>query len=196
MLVSILTMSENYPEIWDDFAVPDHVDKQTVIDSILIGCAEMELLYSDPDIIKYMIKTWTRRDLPVWEGLQATLEYKYNPIWNVEGSETMEITRNDKETRNLKNVRTPDLVNTVKVAGYNESNPDVRDRVEESGKDTNDHTGTVNQDGTEKRVFTRGMNLGVMTTQQLIREQRDLVQFTVAEFIYNSFKSNFCLMVY
>ena len=68
MLVSIVTMSENYPEIWDDFQVPDHVDRQTVIDSILIGCAEMELLYSDPDILKYMIKTWTRKDLPVWEG--------------------------------------------------------------------------------------------------------------------------------
>ena len=196
MLVSIVTMSENYPEIWDDFAVPDHVDRQTVIDSILIGCAEMELLYSDPDILKYMIRTWTRRDLPVWEGLQATLEYKYNPIWNVEGSETMEITRHDLESRDLKNVRTPELTNRVKVAGYNSEDPALRDEVEESGKDTNDHTGTVDQAGSEKRVFTRGMNLGVMTTQQLIREQRELVQFTVADFIFNSFKSNFCLMVY
>ena len=84
----------------------------------------------------------------------------------------------------------------MKVAGYNEDDPALRDEVEESGKDTNDHTGTVDQAGTERIVYTRGMNLGVMTTQQLIREQRELVQFTVADFIYNSFKSNFCLMVY
>lgn len=196
MLISIVTMTRDYPEIWDDFQVPAHVDRQTVIDSILIGCAEMELLYSDPDILKYMITTWTRRDLPVWTGLQETLEYKYNPIWNVEGSETMVITRSDNEKRNLKNLRTPQLTNTVKVAGYNEDDPAVRDRVEETGSDTNSQTGSINTDGKEKRVFTRGMNLGVMTTQQLIREQRDLVQFTVAEFIYNSFKSQFCLMVY
>lgn len=196
MLVSILTMSENYPEIWDNFMVPDHVDRQTVIDAINIGCAEMELLYSDPDILKYIIGAWTRKELPVWKDLQETLEYKYNPIWNVEGSETMEITRADNEKRNLRNVRTPELTNTVKVAGYNEDTPALRDQVEESGSDTNTHSGTVNTDGKEKRVFTRGMNLGVMTTQQLIREQRELVQFTVAEFIYQSFKSNFCLMVY
>ena len=196
MLVSIVTMSENYPEIWDDFQVPDHVDRQTVIDSIIIGCAEMELRYSDPDILKYIIGAWTRKELPVWKDLQETLEYKYNPIWNVEGSETMKITRADNEKRNLRNVRTPELTNTVKVAGYNEDTPALRDQVEETGSDTNTHTGTVNTDGTEKRVFTRGMNLGVMTTQQLIREQRELVQFTVAEFIFQSFKSNFCLMVY
>lgn len=196
MLVSIVTMSKAYPEIWDDFTVPDHVDRQTVIDSILIGCAELELLYSDPDILKYMIGAWTRKDLPVWQGLQETLEYKYNPIWNVEGSETTERTRHNLEDRNLKNVRTPELTNRVKVAGYNSEDPALRDEVEETGKDTNDHSGTVDTDEKETTVYTRGMNLGVMTTQQLIREQRDLVQFTVAEFIFNSFKSNFCLMVY
>lgn len=189
-------MSENYPQIWDDFRVPDHVDRQTVIDSIIIGCAELELLYSDPDILKYIIRTWTNRELPVWEGLQETLEYKYNPIWNVEGSETMKITRHDLEDRKLKNVRTPDLTNRVKVAGFNEDDPEVRDEVTETGKDTNDHTGTVDTTGDETRVFTRGMNLGVMTTQQLIREQRELVQFTVADFIFQSFKREFCLMVY
>ena len=196
MLVSILTISREYPEIWTDFTVPDHVNRQTVIDSICTECAELELLYSDPNILKYIIDVWTRKEFPVWKDLQDTLEYKYNPIWNVEGSETMEITRSDKETRNLKNVRTPELTNRVKVAGYNSEDPALRDEVEETGKDTNDHTGTVNQDVSEKRVFTRGMNLGVMTTQQLIREQRELVQFTVADYITNSFKSNFCLMVY
>ena len=196
MLVSIVTMSKAYPEIWDDFTVPDHVDRQTVIDSILIGCAELELLYSDPDILKYIIGAWTRKELPVWQGLQETLEYKYNPIWNVEGSETTERTRHNLEDRKLKNVRTPELTNRVKVAGYNSEDPALRDEVEETGKDTNDHSGTVDTDEKETTVYTRGMNLGVMTTQQLIREQRDLVQFTVAEFIFNSFKSNFCLMVY
>ena len=68
--------------------------------------------------------------------------------------------------------------------------------VEETGIDTQKHSGTVEQDGSETRVFTRGMNLGVMTTQQLIREQRELVQFTVCEFITNSFKTEFCLLVY
>lgn len=196
MLISILTMTDVYPEIWNDFKVPDHVDRDTVIDNIKVQCAELELLYSDPDILKYMIDVWTRKSFEVWENLQKTLEYKYNPIWNVEGSETMQITRHDKEGRDLSNVRTPDLTTGSKVAAYNTNTLQNREQVEETGIDTQKHSGTVEQDGSETRVFTRGMNLGVMTTQQLIREQRELVQFTVCEFITNSFKTEFCLLVY
>lgn len=228
MLVSILTMNQNYPEIWTDFSVPDHIDRDMVINSICIECAELALLYSDPDILKYIIKNWTDKNLPVWNNLQATLEYQYNPIWNVEGSETMTITTSNTENRNLldtrtvnltdertldlENERTPDLTTTDSVAGYNQSTPDVRNKTEEDGTDTTTTTGTdtvdrtgtestantgnVNVTGNETRVFSRGMNLGVMTTQQLIREQRELVQFTVADYITNSFKQNFCLMVY
>lgn len=196
MLVSIVPLSKNYPEIWDNFQVPDGIDKQNVIDSILMACGEMELLYSDPYYLAWMIKTWTNRELPVWTSLEETLHYKYNPIWNVEGSERETIDRTGEEERDLKNERTPDLTNTVKIAGYNENEPAVRDVVQETGKDTQSQTGKVGTKSGEVRELVRGMNLGVMTTQQLIREQRELVQFTVTEFITNSFKSTFCLMVY
>lgn len=196
MLISIMTMSENYPDIWNEFHTPEGVDRDVVINDIKIQCAELELLYSDPDILKYMIDVWTKKNYSVWAKLEETLNYKYNPIWNVEGSETMEITRHDQEGRDLQNVRKPDLTTTSKVAGYNDSTLQNRDQVTETGTDRENHTGEITNDGTETRVFTRGMNLGVMTTQQLIREQRELVQFTVCEFITNSFKNEFCLMVY
>lgn len=185
MLVSILTLYNNYPEIFDQFSVPEGLDKDTIIEGICIECSELELLYSDPEALALKIKNWTRRGLPVWNELQKTLEYQYNPIWNVEGSETMHIVREDTNTR------TPDLQTLTKVSAFNEDDTlTPRGQVEESGTDKNHNKGE------ETRTFTRGMNLGVMTTQQLIREQRELVQFTVTEFIINSFKDNFCLLVY
>lgn len=212
MLVSILTIYNNYPEIFAEFETPDHVDRQQVIDGICVDCAELELLYSDPEALRVMIRNWTNRKLPVWKSLQDTLEYDYNPIWNVEGSETMEIVREDSETRNLKDYRTPylsetrspDLTTTSKGAGYNTDSLVTREQISESGtdtrsytgSDTTDRTGNIKNNGKETRKFTRGMNLGVMTTQQLIREQRELVQFTVTDYIINSFKETFCLMVY
>lgn len=212
MLISILTMYNNYPEIFDSFRVPDGVDRQTVIDGICADCAELELLYSDPDALQILVKNWTDRHYRIWEDLQKTLEYEYNPIWNVEGSEKMVIERDDTETRNLNDkrtpnlteTRTPNLTSTSKVAGYNSEALVNREQVSEAGTDartytgtdTTDHTGNVNTKGKETRTFTRGMNLGVMTTQQLIREQRELVQFTVSNYIISSFKDNFCLLVY
>lgn len=180
MLVSIVTMTNNYPEIWDKFQTPDHVDRQNVIDLINMQCAELELLYSDPAALKMMIGIWTKTKLPIWEELQKTLEYKFNPIWNVEGSETMHIVRADDSKR--------DIVTSAKVSGYNSNDLAQRDEVEQGG--------TINNTGEETRTFTRGMNLGVRSTQELIREQREIVQFTVADYINASFKEQFTLMVY
>ena len=212
MLISILTMYNNYPDIFDSFRVPEGVDRQTVIDGICADCAELELLYSDPDALQVLVKNWTDRHFHVWEELQKTLEYDYNPIWNVEGSEKMVIDREDQEDRNLKDqrtpnlteTRTPDLNTTSKVAGYNSESLVNREQVSEAGSDTRKYTGSdvtaqtgnVKNKGKETRTFTRGMNLGVMTTQQLIREQRELVQFTMANYIISSFKDNFCLLIY
>lgn len=180
MLVSIVSISDNYPEIWNNFHTPDHVDRQTCIDNIIMQCAELELLYSDPEALAYMIGVWTRVKLPVWTELQSTLEYKYNPIWNVEGSETMHITRSDDNTR--------DLVTSSKVSGYNSDQLGQKDEITQGG--------TVNATGEETRTFSRGMNLGVRSTQALIEEQRDLVQFTVIDYITASFKEQFILAVY
>lgn len=236
MLISILTIYNNFPEIFTDFRTPEGVDRQTVIDGICADCAELELLYSDPDALRILVKNWTNRHYKIWEELQKTLEYEYNPIWNVEGSETMEITRNENETRNLtdkhnrrdredrnetetrnlQNRREPDLTTTQNVSAYNSDSYEPREQIRETGnetinntgsvtnqsntvqagEETINHTGSVTGNGAEKRVFTRGMNLGVTTTQQLIREQREIVQFTVANYIITSFKDNFCLLVY
>ena len=184
MLVSIVTMSENYPEIWDNFQVPANVDRQTVIDLIIIGCAELELIYSDPDILKYIIGAWTRKELPVWTELQKTLEYKYNPIANVEADEREERTLNGDHNR------TPNLTSIQSVQGYNSD--------QWAGSSKLDNTGSENYNIDDKEVTVkhREGNIGVTMTQQLIKAQRDIVTFTVTEFIFNSFKSNFCLMIY
>lgn len=184
MLVSIVTMTEAYPEIWDNFTVPDHVDRQTAIDAILIGCAELELLYSDPDILKYIIGAWTRKELPVWTELQKTLEYKYNPIANVEADEREERTLTGDHNR------TPNLTSTQSVQGYNSDQWAGSSKLDSTGSET------YNIDDKEVTVKHREGNIGVTMTQQLIKAQRDIVMFTVTEFIFNSFKSNFCLMVY
>lgn len=52
--------------------------------------------------------------------------------------------------------------------------------------------------GTEDEAITRREtgNIGITTTQQMIREQRELVQFCMYDYICEAFKHQFCLMVY
>ena len=50
----------------------------------------------------------------------------------------------------------------------------------------------------DKRVYERieQGNIGVTTTQSMIQEEREVVQFNVINYIIDSFKQRFCLLVY
>ena len=67
-----------------------------------------------------------------------------------------------------------------------------------TGTITDTDTGTVNHDTTDTGSITttRQGNIGVTSTQSLIKEQRDVVQFNLMDYIIKEFKQRFCLLVY
>lgn len=67
-----------------------------------------------------------------------------------------------------------------KVAGYN-----AKDLVNSSGASTD-----------VKRKARMWGNIGVTTTQQMIKEQRDIVEFNITDYIIESFIKRFCLLIY
>lgn len=321
------------------------LDKQTLIDNILLECAELDTLYTNPDFLKFAIGAWCRKEFPVWKALYETLFYKYNPIWNKDGtiketsnnvrrllsennktqadtniinnSTTENITDNDTtnrsengtdistnnrtenstnaetENRNGVEVSTGNKENsgsentqntnnntkiesgnneTVnKVSAYDEtstwsnreltdiadnktgvengsevgtksntgtensnenkvntetlgkensgtadesengtnirSNTEINNRDynrerTESGNSVNVGNSTItdnndtseNNEGTTTRIETG--NIGVTTTQQMIEAERELVKFNIYDFIIDSFKARFCILVY
>ena len=106
MLLSIMTMTEYDPTIWNNAVFPNAVNTQDLIDKICIDCAELELLYSDPDILKYMITNWSKTESYIWNKLADTLNLTYNPIYN------LDVTYEETRTPNLVRKRTPDLTET------------------------------------------------------------------------------------
>lgn len=103
MILSILTMTEYDPDIWEDAVFPAEIDRDDMIDRICLDCAELELLYSDPDILKYMIRNWCRTEQHIWQKLADTLDLQYNPIYN------LDVTWEETRTPNLTRTRTPNL---------------------------------------------------------------------------------------
>ena len=216
MWISILPMSREYPEIWDDLQVPSFINKDDLIDKINMDCAELELVYSDPVLLKYMIKNWSHTEQHVWEKLADTMDLQYNPIYNLdvtwEETRTPDLIRT--RTPNLTETRSPDLTNqrtnddtiTDKVQGFNDtdwadarrtsSGGNVTDH--QSGVEQTQHTGneTETEKGKEVTVNRRFGNQGVTMTQDMIEKERDVVQFNLYDYICKSFKNRFCLLVY
>lgn len=232
MILSILSLYEYNPDLFDQLHLPSDMDRTLQIETICAELAELDVLYSDPVMLKKLIGIWSARQLDSWEKLFATTQFEYDPIANVDGKTTTERRYGKKNTRtpNLTHARTVDLTNTrtanltdtespgtvvtEAVKGYNsETWADSRKNTEsgsgtltrtgtdtyrDSGTDTLRDTGTdVSEDsGTDTETVTRKGNIGVTTTQAMIREERDIDNFDMYLYICDAFKNQFCLQVY
>ena len=83
--VSILGLYNHDNTVLDGLKVPEGLDRDTVINNILMECAELEILFPDADFMKEAVRQWSAMCLPVWQHLYDTTQYEYNPIWNKDG---------------------------------------------------------------------------------------------------------------
>lgn len=108
MFLSITGMYEYDNSLFDGLDVPTYtdknnvvhvVDKTDVINSILLNCAELEIIYPSFDTMKLAIGVWSAAEQDTWKKMFATQKAEYNPLWNVDA----------------------EIVNTGSVMGFNES---------------------------------------------------------------------------
>lgn len=241
MWLSIMGMYEYDNSIFDGFDAPSYIDadnvvhtlnRNDVINNILLNCAELELIYPSFEMMKFAIGVWSASNQRSWDKLYKSMFEEYNPIWNVDANEVetetneRDISRqhtgtnnetlnlSDAETRNLSDAETVNLTDTKSVQGFNsnswsEAEKNVKagtDTILHTGTDTILHTGTdntsisnnetVNDDNEKINTKRRTGNIGVTATQDLIKKEREISDFSIVEFITQSFKERFCLLIY
>lgn len=186
--MSILGLYEHDTNVFFGLQVPTGIQKSDVINTILLECAELEFLYPNPIIAQQAITLWSRKEQTVWRELQKTLEYNYDPIANVDATET--------ETRNLTGSRIRNSNgtggSTDQVSAFNST--EFENRAKQDSMYNDNSSDTLTDGGTITKV--RHGNIGVTMTQQLIEAQRKVVEFNVIDYIVRSFKNRFCLQVY
>lgn len=195
-LLSVSGLLTFDPTLFDALHLPNGVNHDITVAGILIECAELEVLIPDPGIFKQSLDYWSRSQLPIWTKLYESTQFEYNPIWNKDGTvtETRHLKTDDTETRNLASGANTTATN--KVSAYNDT--DFTNRDQQTMNGTGSDTGTVNNAGEHDETITRREtgNIGVTTTQQMIKEEREVDQFDIYKYITQSFKSMYCLGVY
>lgn len=198
--------------IFQGFQVPEGLDRSAAIDNIILNAAELELLYTDFDFMKQAITLWSNTHQSIWDKLYKTTILEYNPIWNKDGkiTESESIGKaaeaeGSNQTSSSSNSTTHfSGSDTGKVAAFNSSDLETKNQTE-SGTETQDAS-LVGSNGsyedknksTEARTYERieQGNIGVTSTQQLIKEEREVDLFNIYDAIANDFKNRFCLLVY
>lgn len=186
--------------LFDGLSVPDGVDKDIVISSIIWETAELESLLTSPDSFKYALKAWSKKRLPTWTRIYTALQLDYNPIENYNRTEEVDETTNETGQEKAQGVNTDTIqdVNTQEKTGFNSSNWQGTERNTENATNIYDHVNKVDKEG-EGRLQRRAKmygNIGVTTSQQMLEQEITVAQHNIIEIIVDDFKDAFCVMVY
>lgn len=200
MWLSITGMYEYDNTIFNGLTIPDGIDKNALINEICLQCAELEIVYPNIDTMKLAITVWSISNAKTWEKLYNTMNLVYNPIWNVDAheNETFGQGKTHELTHGLQDKRTVDLTNVDSVQGFNSSTWSESHKLEQDGTDTHDYSGkdTISERIDNGTTKTRTGNIGVTTTQKMIQEERDIAEFSIINYITQSFKERFCILIY
>lgn len=219
--------------LFSGLSVPDGINKDDVVNQILLETAELEVLYPNPDFMEQAIRAWSRARIRIWIKLWETTQYEYNPIHNYDRWETHDSTGNDIETRDFQKTTTdtrgvtstttgsvaesgePTQDTDTYVYGFNAQTEARQSRqsvgshldrdttynnlsVAESGSNqlTDSDGGSGQHDTTTHEDIHAYGNIGVTSTMDLIKQQRDVVEYDIIQQIVSEYKQRFCLLVY
>lgn len=180
------------PTIFDELVLPDtDVDRDDLIEALVLECADLEILYPQPEVLRDAIGLWSRRRLPNWAKLAETLHYEYNPIHNYDRTETHERTTGRTYSDSAEGSGSGS--STGSRNAYNSGWTD-QDRAISTNSSTTERAGEQAED--EDITIRASGNIGVTTTQQMIEDERRVVEYNLTETIIDDFKRKFCLLIY
>lgn len=85
--MSLLGLYQKNNNLFLELELPEGIEKDTVVDNLLMETAELEVLFTNPLFMQAAIGTWSSKELPVWKKLYDTTLLKYNPIQNYDRTE-------------------------------------------------------------------------------------------------------------
>lgn len=192
----------NYDDtIFNSLYLPTGVDRQTVIDTIVMETAELDCLYPSPAFMKQAITIWGNTMKPTFDRIWTAINLEYNPIENYDRQETESSTANrehgGKDISQGNTIDSGSLTN--KIAGFDSATLVDHDESisSASGTDRTELThGETIEDITSRTSRVHG-NIGVTTSQQMLESELDLApRLNFYRFIAEEFKKRFCILVY
>lgn len=187
--ISLMSMYMYDNSLFDSCQWPDGAVKDVIISEILATTAELEVIYPDADVMKYMLQIYTQSRLNAWQRTYDALVAQYNPIWNKDGT-IEETTRTDNTGRSSSSTNAQ---SDGYVTAYNDDAP------KQSTRDTAVNTGSFNSSAEGNQTMTRREygNIGVTKSSELVRDEVILrASYDITHIIAADIKRRFCLMVY
>ena len=200
-ILSIMALYDYDNTIFDSMYTPVGVNKQTLINDIMLETAELECVYPTPVFLKTAIGLWSSVQAMTWDRVYRASQEEYNPIENYDRNETETITgaesHSGTDTTTISG--TGSGSDSTSVAGFDSSTLVPRDSNTfsntNSGSEAMAHGERI--DDTHTKTSRIHGNIGVTTSQQMLEQEMQIAgKLNIYNYIVNEFKQRFCIAVY
>lgn len=207
----------NYMESMGDdlfkyLTLPAGLDKQLLVNNILLQGGEFESLYGDPYFVQNMIGVWADKWQRTFEKWLEALSIDYDPLYNYDRHEIYTDTKNENETSGRtekvtatdKSTSSGNGTTTNTVSAYDSAGYSPHDQSSSLSSGSNDSTATTDVKGDNDRKLNGSLkhdahlygNIGVTTSQQMLKDELDVQTWNIYEHITDLFCNEFCIYVY
>ena len=189
-------MQSQNDDLFSKMNLPVGIDKDTLIDNILLRAGEFEVVYSNPFFFQNAIGVWSDKHKRTFEKWINALSIEYNPVENYDRMEEWEDKSNGNSIGETKGNTSLNSINENKVSAFDSDlyQPDSYNSNTSNGNDnSNTKTNSINN---SKHVGRVHGNIGVTTTQQMLESELSLSAWNVYEHITDLFIEEFCIAIY
>ena len=204
-LLTVMGLYNYDPTIFDTILLPVGMDKQKLINQIILDTAELEVIYPAPGFFKTAVGLWSATRIISWERIYKAANLEYDPIENYDRQETETITgtqaHSGKDTTTNTGTSSGSGSDTNKIAGFDSTTLVDHDSSSTTASSTASGTtelthGEQIADNQTKTSRIHG-NIGVTTSQQMLEQEIAVTdKLNIYDVITNDFKNRFCILVY
>ena len=168
------------------------VDKNVLIDLLLMETAELEVIYPDFDFMKQALGRYSVSRKNSWERMLEALSEKYNPLHNFDRNE--EYTDNETGNNTSSNTNTVTGTTTEQTTGFNSETFVDRGKQDISGNTSS----TGNSNATRQLTHTARLfgTIGVTKSQEMLKDELEVRKTDFYKIVVEEIKNRFCLLVY
>lgn len=176
--------------LFDDISLPDRINQKTLYDKIMYDNWDLEPYISDFDILHRFILNWFQTRYYAWEMMDKALSQTYEPLENMDRTETETITRERNYTGQTSTEDSGE--NETKVSAFNSSS------YQPSQIDTSEASGSENRNDNENETVTNERHshgtIGVITNQDMLQKEIDIRRYDIYSIISKEFTNEFMLL--
>lgn len=218
--ITLMGMYNFDDSLFEELTFPSGIDADLAISRILEKSEEFELVYSDFGYLKERIGIWGKLWERTFDKWIKALQVEYDPLFNYDRTEEYTDTKGraykDKQNSILNSSgnshtvtgSSSDSESELKVSAYDED--DYSEKNLETGNaktnqygsgDSNSVTASGSDtEGTSNEIMKHTAhlygNIGVTTSQQMLKDELDIATWNLYEHISDIFIDEFCILVY